>query len=75
MSDGYYLYYYEVELDECVLQTDECGDNADCKNINGSYICICQTGYKDVSTGGRIGTMCEGKELFHDITAPQSDSY
>ncbi|XP_037544986.1 adhesion G protein-coupled receptor E1 [Nematolebias whitei] len=39
-----------VDLDECVVQEDICGKNAQCFNTIGSYYCQCKDGYK--STNG-----------------------
>lgn len=41
-----------TDIDECDLGTDECDDNAACKNTAGSYTCTCASGF----TGN--GTTC-----------------
>ena len=38
-------YTIMADLDECALHLDSCDNNADCKNINGSYDCTCRSGY------------------------------
>ena len=32
-------------MDECEIGTDECVDDADCVNTEGSYTCTCSSGY------------------------------
>ena len=38
------LICYE-DINECAAETDECVVNANCNNTEGSYECICSTGY------------------------------
>lgn len=33
------------DIDECQLELDECADNADCTDSEGSYTCSCSVGY------------------------------
>lgn len=33
------------EVDECALNTDNCTQNATCKNIIGGFICTCDAGF------------------------------
>ena len=43
-----------VDIDECFLQIDSCGgDHASCKNLVGTYECICDPGF------GRVSGECE----------------
>ena len=44
-----------TDIDECVLGTDNCDDNATCTNTMGSFECECLPGY----TGD--GVTCEGQ--------------
>ena len=44
------------DIDECSSNND-CGVHSQCKNIPGSYKCVCKKGYK------RKGKFCQGK--FH----------
>ncbi|KAJ8038778.1 IgGFc-binding protein [Holothuria leucospilota] len=56
-NSGYNLHpdmYQCIDIDECVLQTDDCSDQADCSNTPGSYNCTCQDGYFDVNGDGRV---------------------
>ncbi len=58
----YVLYITDVsrllaDIDECTAGTDECGDNSDCINTLGSYMCRCNTGFKL----GSSNFECEGK--------------
>ena len=34
------------DIDECATGVDLCDQNADCSNTEGSYKCICKTGYE-----------------------------
>ena len=43
-----------LDLDECSLSLDNCHENSNCTNINGSFVCSCERGH----TGN--GTVCEG---------------
>ena len=33
-------------IDECATDIDDCSDNAECVDTNGSYICECGAGYE-----------------------------
>ena len=46
---------YNADVDECREQYDEC--DQDCKNIDGSYLCGCSSGFL-LDTNGRS---CNGK--------------
>ena len=46
-----------LDVDECSLSLHNCHKNSNCTNINGLFLCICDTGY----TGN--GTVCEGKRI------------
>ena len=54
-------YYFLISLltiqdiDECVLKTDNCNDNANCTNTKGAYDCHCYGGYRG------DGFVCKGK--------------
>ena len=34
-----------TDIDECVLNTDDCSDFAICTNTIGSYTCACKPGF------------------------------
>ena len=34
-----------LDVNECLLETDECDTNANCTNTEGSYNCTCNLGY------------------------------
>ena len=43
------------DVDECTNGTHNCHNNANCTNVNGSFSCNCNPGYKG------NGTYCQGK--------------
>ena len=43
-----------LDVDECSEESDDCDSNADCTNTDGSFTCVCKTGW----TGD--GTTCSG---------------
>ena len=45
------------DVDECANGTNNCHENAECSNTQGSFTCECKTGY------GGNGTHCEGNSL------------
>lgn len=40
-----YTYASCPDYDECLLGIDDCNENADCINTDGSYVCSCRKGY------------------------------
>ena len=38
-------FYFFADIDECVKNLDNCDINAQCKNTDGSFVCMCNTGY------------------------------
>ena len=40
-----------ADIDECARGTDNCDPNADCRNTQGSFQCVCREGYEG---NGRI---------------------
>ncbi len=34
-----------IDVDECAMNISKCVDNATCRNINGSYDCLCNSGF------------------------------
>ena len=51
------LFQIFLDVDECSLSLHNCHKNSNCTNINGLFLCTCDTGY----TGN--GTVCEGKRI------------
>ena len=43
------------DIDECLLETDTCDDDADCIDTDGSYTCTCHVGF---SGDGEICCEC-----------------
>ena len=52
-----------ADIDECVEETDNCDDNAACTNTEGSFTCLCDTGYSG------SGASCTGEllDVVHSI--------
>ena len=53
-----------TDIDECETMTDDCDENADCINTEGSFECVCQPGY----TGD--GKDCEGMDWYYQWKSP-----
>ena len=47
--------FHLTDVDECTAETDDCDDNAECTNNDGSFSCSCNNGW----TGD--GKTCDGK--------------
>ncbi len=43
-----------ADINECETGTHDCDVNADCQNTDGSFLCVCKTGYEG------NGTTCTG---------------
>jgi len=41
----------DLDINECGTQTDECSENANCINTDGSYSCECKSGWQGVAVG------------------------
>ena len=52
-----------MDINEC--SSDVCGENANCENTVGSYICMCKSGY-----ARRNLTGCSGKNIHYCIKLP-----
>ena len=63
-----------ADINECNSSTDNCDTNADCINTEGSFKCICKTGFigdgvtctaqQPCGPGFRHqGSMCEGESV------------
>ena len=48
---------YISDINECIVTSDICGNNAQCSNTVGSYTCSCNKGYTMTEKG------CVGKLL------------
>lgn len=53
------LIYYILDIDECSSSSGMC-EFGKCVNIDGSYKCICDEGYKSSDNGKR----CVGRNTF-----------
>ena len=57
------MHYFLTDVDECtdVVTVVECGVNAHCVNLVGSFNCSCLQGYE-----GNATTLCESKQSYND---------
>ena len=46
---------FDTDIDECSRGTDNCDLNADCRNTQGSFQCVCREGYEG------NGVTCRGE--------------
>lgn len=51
-----YCFDFISDINECATNTDNCSTNANCTDIDGGFICTCETGF----TGN--GEMCQGEK-------------
>ena len=51
------LFCLSSDIDECSIRWIRrmCGLNKHCVNTSGSYMCICNVGYKDEGNGSCVG--------------------
>lgn len=70
------LKYYcisNADIDECFLQRYDCSTSAKCMNTNGSFMCVCSTGYQLQDDGITCqGTREESGMTLHDKWNPYS---
>ena len=57
--------FFAVDIDECDEGIDNCGENEECVDEPGSYICQCISGYHQ-SNGSES---CVGKVFNHSLHA------
>lgn len=50
-----YFLFIILDFDECFIEFGLCGDNVNCNNIDGLYICLCKKGFMG------DGIICEGR--------------
>lgn len=64
-----------VDINECIEKPNIC-QNGECKNLQGSFQCICQPGYLltstrdsciDIDECQRHPTICNNGNLFNDF--------
>jgi hypothetical protein len=49
------VWLFNIDVDECSLGLDNCANNSQCINTNGSFLCRCNHGYSG------NGVFCSGK--------------
>ena len=60
---GVTVVFNSIDIDECTENPNQCGLNAVCQNLDGSFSCTCSTGY----TGD--GQVCTSK--FYSFSAQE----
>jgi hypothetical protein len=65
------------DFDECGSNDhNDCADNADCQNVDGSYTCACKDSYHDLSGPDSFpGRVCSGKIIIIIMSPNPSDSF
>ena len=53
-----FLTFLHKDIDECASGSNDCDENADCTNTDGSYTCSCQPGFSG------DGITCNGLSPF-----------
>ena len=56
--------YTFIDINECDIGSDDCGNNSICANTIGSFTCTCEIGYQ-----GSSGRNCVGKTFVYDANA------
>uniref|UniRef100_A0A1I8I9K2 Protein kinase C-binding protein NELL2 n=1 Tax=Macrostomum lignano TaxID=282301 RepID=A0A1I8I9K2_9PLAT len=51
----------ELDIDECSLGIHRCHANSDCKNLPGTYHCVCKRGFDDSGRDNLLGSLCRDK--------------
>ena len=54
-----YSMSFQLDIDECNEGTNLCDANANCINTNGSYECICNSGYEGSGRTCNSKLQCE----------------
>ena len=63
--------YESPDIDECSLSIDDCHPNSNCTNIDGSFLCACDSKFE----GNEI--LCQGKDeiILHLVRVQLSFSH
>ena len=57
-----------IDVDECLINTDQCGDFSTCENTYGSYDCVCLDGYVHTDS---TNLTCEDDNECDDNPCPE----
>ena len=58
------MIFFHSDIDECSTDDDDCDDSTtNCNNNDGSFTCVCKTGYETIAGDS---TACHG-EHFYDL--------
>ncbi|XP_076821613.1 uncharacterized protein LOC143468345 isoform X3 [Clavelina lepadiformis] len=79
-STSIQFYMCERDIDECNLNLDNCDENAECINTDGSFDCVCKEGY--TGDGVTCTSVCSGQTTvsiagkeYHIVTDDKVDWY
>ena len=45
MFNFFFIFEFLLDIDECINGQSMCSDNATCTNTEGSYTCMCESGF------------------------------
>ena len=61
-----WLTNFSTDVDECVNGNNNCDENTDCINTEGSYICMCSSGFSGNGTSCN-GTLSTSSKTWHNV--------
>ena len=56
----HHVIYFNADIDECESEEDNCHENANCANTEGSFTCSCNSGYTGdgVNCTSKLAKLC-----------------